>query len=156
MKIACQILFMALFAQAAVAQGEKIKRITSFQDWSAFADRNGTPSCWAATSPIRSPGFVIHNLVIFVTNEGDFSVQDRGKEIAKRGVAVLDVSGAQFPMTVVENVAFLDDRSQNNAVVQALASDWRARVVFDRGRHVSFSTQGFAKAFSTAVKACED
>ena len=156
MKIVCQILFMALFAQAAVAQDEKIKRITSFQYWSAFADRNGSPTCWAATRPLRSPGFVIHNLLIYVTNEGDFSIEDRGREIAKRGVAVLEVSGMQFPMTVAENAAFLDDRSQNNAVVQALASDWRARVVFDRGRHVAFSTQGFAKAFSAAAKACKD
>ncbi|WP_146178899.1 hypothetical protein [Allosediminivita pacifica] len=150
------ILFLAGFAQAAVAQDEKIRRIDSVQDWSVFINKDGAPSCWVATKPLRSPGFIIHNLVIYVTHEREFSVQDRAKGITRRSTAVLNASGNQFPMTVSENSVFINDPSRNAAIVQSLASDWRPRVVFDRGRHVAFSTQGFAKAFSKAVEACED
>ncbi len=156
MKIACQILFMAVFAQAAVAQSGNFKNITSFQKWSAFIDRNGTPFCWAATIPTKAPGFILKKLLVYVTHEGVFSIQDSGQEIAKRSTAVLNVSGVQYPMLISENAVFLEDPGQDSAVIQALATARSAQVVFDKGRQVSFSTRGFAEVFPRAVKACED
>ncbi|MEL6316033.1 MAG: invasion associated locus B family protein [Pseudomonadota bacterium] len=155
---------------AAHAQARQIERIDAFDRWSVFDNQSGAePSCFAATTPSAPPkmsragaarGDAFLSAALFPNRGGGMEVAvTLGYPADPKRASTLSVDGKSYKLTVESDTAWLEEPSQDTAVIEAMKRGARAVVTATstRGTRVTdqYSLSGFTNAVNRVRALCK-
>ncbi len=148
------------------AQAQGIKRIGTFDDWSAFLfSEDGNPACYMSSEPTKASGDYKKRGDVFaiVTHRpaekrvGEVSVI-AGYTYKKDSKVVVAIGKQSFELFTQEDGAWALDAAADKKLIQAMRKGNRMVVKGTSSRGTpttdTYSLKGFTKAYRAIGKAC--